>query len=54
MVNVLGKSRVKGGKKLGKRELQIEIIKRLKEQGMSTEKISSILGITEEELSCLE
>ena len=41
-------------KKLGKRELQIEMIKRLKEEGMSTEKISSILGITEEELSCLE
>ena len=38
----------------GKRELQIEIIKRLKEEGMSKEKISSILGITEEELSILE
>ena len=42
------------GKKLGKQELQNEIIKRLKEEGMSTEKISSILGITEEELSSLE
>ena len=44
----------KRGKKLGKRELQIEIIKRLKEEGMSKEKISSILGIAEEELSSLE
>ena len=44
----------KRGKKLGKREVQIEIIKRLKEEGMSKEKISSILGITEEELSSLE
>ena len=45
---------MKRGKKLGKRELQIEIIKRLKEEGMSTEKIRSILRITEEELSSLE
>ena len=42
------------GKREGKKELQIEIIKRLKEQGMSKEKISSILGITEEEISYLE
>ena len=28
--------------------------KEVKEQGMSKEKISSILGITEEELSCLK
>ena len=44
----------KRGKELGKREVQIKIIKRLKEEGMSTEKISSILQITEEELSSLE
>ena len=42
------------GRKDEKQELKIKMIKRLKEEGISNEKISSILGITEEELSILE
>ena len=42
------------GEERGKQELKIKMIRKLKEEGISNEKISSILGITEEELSILE
>ena len=46
------------GEKIGREQRQKEIykemIRRLREEGISEEKISSILGITEEELSSLE
>ena len=42
------------GEERGKQELKIKMIRKLKEEGISNEKISSILGITEEELSSLE
>ena len=37
-----------------KARTKIKMIRKLKEEGISNEKISSILGITEEELSILE
>ena len=42
------------GEERGKQELKIKMIRKLKEEGISNEKISSILGITEEERSLLE
>ena len=48
---VIGEAR---GREQRQKEIYKEIIKRLKEEGMSKEKINSILGITEEELSSLE
>ena len=48
---MLGEAR---GREQRQKEIYKEMIRRLREEGISEEKISSILGITEEELSSLE
>ena len=48
---MLGEAR---GREQRQKEIYKEMIRRLREEGISEEKISSILGITEEELSILE